>query len=247
MVLSFEVAAQTVAEKPFYMRFGGVVEHASETRFIDIECDGPRRIHGCGTGPDGLKRGIGGQFGTAGGFEVGFGYRVAPGFRLEGIIQSRPPFKFNGHSNYNLAPENQRATAEVSTLSVMSAAFYDFPETISMPFGDFRPYFGSGVGYSRNKISETRISFPNTTTVIPSGQTSSISAFLAIGILMPVSEVITLDIAWRYTELGQVETGPGNAYVEYRDGRPAILLPVSAETRGHLRSNGLAMSLIVPF
>ena len=240
------LVAQTVAEKPYYIRFGGVVEYAKDTIFSDVNCD--KAVYGCG------RQGVDpvvaqGAFGTAGGFELGFGYRLAPGFRLEGIVQNRPPFKFNGNTTYTFGPpEKQRANAEVSTLSVMTAVFFDFAETISMPFGDFRPYFGSGVGFSRNEISETKIGFPNTTTTVPGGRTNAISGFFSVGIMMPVSETITLDIAWRYTDLGKVESDPGNVYVHNNsDGSLRATVPGRTETRGRLRSSGLAMSLIVPF
>ena len=249
-VFSSGLSAQTVPEKPYYLRFGGVVEYAKDTRFQDIDCSDSnfRHTYGCGTGSDGNTTSSFGEFGTAGGFEIGFGYRLAPGFRLEGIVQSRPAFKFKGHSNHkNWLPDKQPVSAEVSTLSVMTAVFFDFAETISMPFGDFRPYFGSGVGFSRNEISETKLWLPSHTTTIPSGRTNSIATFFSVGILMPISEVVTLDIAWRYTDLGRVESGPGTMYVDYPDDRPTLAIPNLAETRGRLSSSGLAMSLIVPF
>ena len=57
------------------------------------------------------------------------------------------------------------------------------------------------------------------------------------------SERATLDVAWRYTDLGEVRTGRGAGRVVWRDGSRGPLPLDLAETRARLGSHGLRLSL----
>ena len=63
------------------------------------------------------------------------------------------------------------------------------------------------------------------------------------GSLCNHSERATLDLAWRYTDAGVIETGAGPGRVEWLDGsRDPVGLDL-APTQAPLRSHGLHLSL----
>ena len=88
-----------------------------------------------------------------------------------------------------------------------------------------------------------RMTFPRTTTVVPGARRTGLAWMLTAGVAVALGEHATLDLAWRYTDLGEVRTGRGADRVVWRDGsrepRPLDL----AETRARLGSHGLRLSL----
>ena len=63
------------------------------------------------------------------------------------------------------------------------------------------------------------------------------------GVATALSERTTLDLAWRYTDLGAIHTGRGEGRVVWRDGSREPLPLDLAATRAKLRSHGLRLSL----
>ena len=66
---------------------------------------------------------------------------------------------------------------------------------------------------------------------------------LTAGVATSLGDNTMLKLAWRYTDLGAVETGEGRGRVVWRD-RSRDPLPLDlAPTRAQLRSHGLRLSL----
>ena len=63
------------------------------------------------------------------------------------------------------------------------------------------------------------------------------------GVATALNERTTLDLAWRYTDLGAVHTGRDEGRVVWRDGSREPLPLDLAATRAKLRSHGLRLSL----
>ena len=195
----------------FYFRAGVVLDWSTQTRFRDEDCSSasPAALYGCGKGIDGAPRGSLGDFGTMAGFEFGLGYGLAPALRLEALIQHRPNFSFEGRANFNQTTGRQKVSADVSSLSGMLAVYLDLPELGLPRLGPFSPFIGAGGGLSRVAIDETRMQFTRTTTIVPGGDRVNLAWMLTAGLAAPLGERVTLDLAWRYTDHGVVETGKG--------------------------------------
>ena len=238
-------ARASPTSKDFYLRAGITFDRSKETRFRDRDCSAPRPGHfyGCGPGVDGAPYGSLGDFGTMTGFELGIGYRASSPVRIETSVQYRPSFSFDGQHNYSRKPPRS-VSATMSSLTAFISAYMDLPAPGADRFGSFRPFVGGGVGLSRIDIDDTRIDFPITVVTLPGAQRTNFAWMLAAGVAAPFGKKATLDLAWRYTHSGTVETGRGTGRTVCRtEGCPhASDYPVP-ETRASLRSHGLHVSV----
>ncbi|MCY3556701.1 MAG: outer membrane beta-barrel protein [Gemmatimonadetes bacterium] len=224
----------------FYLRVGASLDLSSKTRFGDRNClsTSPAALFGCGTGGDGIARGTRGDFGMAGGVEVGLGYLATPGLRLETSLSYRPRFTFKGTANFLQTDALQSVSADLRSASGMIAAHLDLTT-----YGPFRVFAGTGAGLHYIDISEFHMTFPRTQTIVPDGQQVDFTVMLAAGVATSLSDRITLDLAWRYVDWGIVETGSATGEVIWKDGSREPLELDLAETWAMLRGRGLRVSL----
>ena len=111
------------------------------------------------------------------------------------------------------------------------------------PLGPLSPFVGGGLGATRVASGETRLTFPKTRTLVPATRRTALTWRLTAGVGMSWGERTTLDLAWRYTDAGVIETGAGPARVEWLDGsRDPVELDL-APTHAPLRSHWLHLSL----
>lgn len=228
-----------------YLRAGLSLDRSRETRFKDRDCGAPRPGHfyGCGPGVDGAPFSSLGDFGTIAGIELGIGYVASPVLRVDATAEIRPEFSFDGHSNY-LRQHPKTVSADASSLSAMLSAYVDLARLGLPRFGPFTPFVGGGVGLSRIDIDDMRLDFPETVVTIPGGHRTSFAWMLTAGLSTSLGERMTLDLAWRYTDFGAVETGRGTARTVCRNegcGR-ASSYPVP-ETYARLATHGLRLSI----
>ena len=243
------VVSGAVTAADLYLRGGIGFERPTEATFMDPDCSStaPAALYGCGRGGDGAPRRSRGDFGTAPVLEAGIGYVAGPAARLEVLVEYRPRLAFEGHANF-LAPERrQTVTADLSSVSAMLAGFLDLPGLGLPRLGPFAPFVGAGAGVARTRIGETHMMFPKTTTIVPGASRTGFAWMVTAGVATALSERTTLDLAWRYTDLGTVHTGRGEGRVVWRDGSREPLLLDLAETRAKLRSHGLRLSLRYAF
>ena len=239
----------TVAAGGVYLRAGIGLDRPVETAFTDRNCSStaPAALYGCGRGGDGAPYRSRGDFGTVPVLEVGLGYLVAPAARLEVLVEYRPRFSFEGHANFLEPARRQSVAADLSALSGMVAGYVDLPALGLPKIGPFGPFIGAGVGVVRTRIGETRMTFPRTTTIVPGTSRVDLAWMLTAGVAVALGERATLDLAWRYSDLGEVRTGRGEGRVLWRDGsrepRPLDL----AATRANLASHGLVLSVRYAF
>ena len=233
------MAAGSAGAGDYYLRAGVGLDRPAETVFTDRDCSSvsPDALYGCGTGGDGAPTRSVGDFGTAPALELGLGYAAAPAVRFEVLVEYRPRFAFEGRTNF-LAPERrQSVVADLSSLSGMLAAYVDLPGLGVPRLGPFGSFIGAGIGAGRIRIGETRMMFPATTTVVPGQSRTGLAWMLTAGVAASLSERATLDLAWRYTDLGEVWTGRGTGRAVRRDGSreplPLDLAPTQARLAGH--------------
>ena len=252
LVTAIGTALPSPAFTQTYVRGGLLLDRGEETRFTDKDCDSesPAALYGCGMGIDDEALSSVGDFGEILGLEVGLGYTLQPSLRLEAAIQYRPDFSFNGRSNFmNLELTDRRSvSAELSVLSGALAAYVDIFELLLLQYATpIAPFIGVGGGLSRIEIGETRMDFPRTSTIVPGGDQVNLSWMLTAGFGISLRGRMTVDIAWRYTDHGAIETASGEGRVVWRDGSRQPLPLDLGGTRGHLRSHGLSVSLRYAF
>ena len=245
VVLAAAVSAETAAAEAFYLRAGIGFERPSETVFRDKDCEieTPVPLYGCGPAPDGAPYRSVGNFGTAAALEVGIGSIVAPALRIEALVEYRPSLTFGGRANYLDSELRQSVSVDLSVLSGMVAAYADLPVLGVPKLGPFAPFVGAGVGVARVRAGETQMMFPRTTTHVPGGHRTGLAWMLTAGVATALGESTTLEVAWRYSDLGMVQTATGGGRVVWRDGSREPLMLDQAASEARLRSHGLRLSV----
>lgn len=242
------LAAGAALAGDVYLRGGLGLDRPGSAAFTDTDCSStaPAALYGCGSGGDGAPYRSAGDFGTVPAVELAVGYGSGA-VRFEVLAEYRLPFDFNGRANF-LAPERrQSVSAEVSSVSGMLAGFVDLAGLGLPRPGPFAPFVGAGIGAAHTRIGETTMTFPATTTTVPGGSRTDMAWMATAGVALEVSERATLDLAWRYTDLGEIRTDRGAGRVDWRDGsrapRPLDLAPTRARLAGH----GVRLSLRYAF
>ena len=243
----FASAALTgsAAEAQGYLRAGVGIALDAPARFTDVDCEGvmPAALYGCGTGGDGEPLRSAGEFAASGALELGAGYAVRPAVRLELRVTYRPTVTFEGRANF-LAPEREQSvTAEGSSLAGLIEAEFDLPTPGGREFAGFRPFAGVGIGRVRHRLGETRMRFPATETFVPGASRTAWTWAVTAGMARPLGKRTALELAWRYTDQGDVETGTGGGRVEWRDGSRSLPLDL-APTRASLVHHGVRLSIV---
>ena len=101
----------------------------------------------------------------------------------------------------------------VSSTTLMFNGYYDI-----LQFGRFTPYLGAGLGLAYNKTDA--VSFTGPANVISGDSRWSLAWSLMAGVGISLTERTTLDIGYRYLDVGRAESGTidnlGNAFPKVR-------------------------------
>ncbi len=235
----------TAADNDAYFRIGAGLDRLSDTRFLDTDCrsEAPAALYGCGLGKNGDVLSTVGGFGRTAAFEVGWGRPVTASARLELSIDYRPRHTFRGAANFLAPGRRQSVEAEISSWTGLVSAYLDLPPVEVGDSPSARPFIGAGVGVGRNELRQMRQTFPKTTTVVPGGTWVGRVWMLTAGMAVPLGDAVSLDVAWRYTEAGYLETGRGEGRVIWRDGSREPLELDLAPTRARHQGHGIRVSL----
>ena len=253
------VIGASVPERAFpdsYIRGSVLFDRPKDTGFLDDDCSTADDRYACETGIDG-------DFETMTGLELGLGYAMMPAFRLEAALQYRPEFSFKGQADISLQddflPLNLTAerdfTADLTVWSAMLSAYLDIPipGLGLLRHTPLSPFVGIGGGVSRIEIGDadfggSQLESQASRLLLPGDHQFSFSWMLSAGIAVSLANW-TVDVAWRYTDLGGIESATGIAEDVCRlagCNLPDIDLPL-ASTLGELRSHGLTLSLRYAF
>lgn len=149
------------------------------------------------------------DLGTGRAFGFSVGKYITNGVRLELEAIKRTGYEYDAAF---IADPASTDNAKMQTEALLINGFYDFqPFTISNTA--ITPYLGGGVGVSRNKMGTT----VEHTNGIPTGFTvdsNTISQFaykLSAGILVSLTEQLSLDVNYQYVNLGDFK-GSGEVY-----------------------------------
>ncbi len=242
------LASDLALAEDYYLRGGIGLDRRVTTAFTDTDCTStaPTALYGCGTGGDGARLRSVGDFGTVPSVELGLGYETGA-VRFEVLVEYRPGFSFEGRANYPSAGRRQEVSADLSSLSGMLAGFVDLA-ALGLPRpGPFAPFIGAGIGAVHTRIGQTTMMFPATTTVVSGGNRTGLAWMATAGVALALDERVSLDLAWRYTDLGEVRTSRGPGRVVWRDGSREPLPLDVAPTKARFKSHGIRLSLRYTF
>lgn len=124
--------------------------------------------------------------------EGGFGCRITPYFRADVTVSYR--------DSHNFSDEAGTLDADVMSVTGMVNGYWDIAN-----FNGITPYVGAGVGVSANTIDNVSL---------PAGlSTNTIYDFayaLMAGVSFDVSDRLTVDAGYRFTELGAARSDGGD-------------------------------------
>ncbi|HEX2257083.1 MAG TPA: outer membrane beta-barrel protein [Afifellaceae bacterium] len=249
MALATGLGAPPAVAEP-YLRAGVGADWSEDARFRDRNCGAtqPPALFGCGLGQDGRPLGAYGDFGVSPSLEAGIGYRLLPALRGEAQLIYHPDFDYSGTANFLGVTGPQPVTAELETLSALLAGYLDLARLGVPSVGPVEPYIGGGIGLSRHSISSVIYRFPelgaNAATIVRGGTNTSFSFMLTGGAALPLSDRVTLDVGYRYLDLGKVRTEAGPARIVRRTFDRTLDI---AGTETSLTSHGISASLRVGF
>ncbi|MCW5713186.1 MAG: outer membrane beta-barrel protein [Bauldia sp.] len=238
--LTLPAAAQTSG--PYVRAMIGYDWSAAAT-FQDRDCSSSGAYFGCGPGVDGLQRAARGWFGSSGAYEIGIGTYAAPAIRVEATLGFRPGFAFSGTANFSKVDLPQPVTATAGQAGVMGFVYADLG-TMMGRTGPFQPYVGFGVGLSRNVVGEMLYEFPTLTqprySVMPGGVNYDVAVAVAAGVSYRASDRLTIDLGWRWTRFGVVETEEGELFIQYPNSDLTVAID---STFAVLKASGITLSL----
>lgn len=228
-----------------YVRLGVGADGSLPATFGDRDCDAvaPPALFGCGDGRNGEPLQATGSFGTSVGLDAGVGYRFNSWLRGEALLNYRPSYQYSGQANFLGGGSPQPLEADLSSVAGFGVGYVDLPR-----LGRVQPYLGAGVGVARNRISSVEYRFPSlpgdASTTIAGGTHTGVAWLLTAGLAVPLRERLSMDLAYRYTDLGRVQTDAGNATIERATGRRSLEI---AGTQSSLQTHGVMLSLRYAF
>ncbi len=133
--------------------------------------------------------------------DAGVGYRFAPFLRFEGSIGYIPSMAFNGTFN---DPPSSTTRTNIGAVVGLASAYIDFAGLFGRLPGNIQPFILGGAGFAtviNGPESDYRNGqYANTF----SGMTVTNVAWTAgAGVGVPISSRLTLDLTYRYLDLGQ--------------------------------------------
>lgn len=229
----------------FYGRLGIGVDWPEGSRYSDANCAStvPPALYGCVDGDDGQPLGADGSFDATPVLDTALGYRFNGWLRAEALLSWRPVMDFSGQSNFLGAGSSQPVSGSVSSLAGFGVAYLDLPR-----LGRVRPFLGAGLGVAHNRMGAMTYRFPalsaTATTTTADGSSTDLAYLLTAGLSVPVGDRLDLDLAYRFTDLGQVQTDAGEATVVRSSGTRSLDI---GGTKADLQSHGVMLSLRYAF
>jgi opacity protein-like surface antigen len=222
------------AESTVFGRAGGGWERGGDTTVRDVQCrsTNPPALFGCGFRAEG-------ELASAFFPEVAVGLEVTPRVRFELALAPRS-MELDANANFLGVTGEQPVTTEVrSTVLVLGGAVDLAPASWRV-----RPFVTAGAGLARNEIDAVVYAFPGlgpqALTVTRGGSQTDLVTTAGAGLTMPLSSSLSLDVAYRWTDLGEARTEAGAARIV----RPARELTIDVDaTRADVQASGVSVSL----
>ena len=157
-------------------------------------------------------------------------------------MSDRPGVAFDGEANFLGAGSNQPVSGDITQMAAMAFAY--FAPLAAMGIDSrLQPFLGAGAGVSRNEIGEMTYDFPDLRqprySVTPDGTSTDFAWSVTAGLSHEVSDRLALDLAWRYSDFGTVETDQGNLFNQFSSRTLDIEI---GETEAELTSHAVTLS-----
>jgi opacity protein-like surface antigen len=237
-VLAFCLASPAIATD-FYVRVSGGVDWLKDVNFSDDRDGSNPELFGAALGSDGRQIGAYGDYGAVAFIEGAVGMRLLPWLRTEFALAYRPDMDYSGQVNFAGLTGPQPVSGKAGSLSGLANLYLDINGMPGVSLGRFQPFLGGGVGFAANHLDEMTYRFPqlppkHTYSIVPSGDRTDLAFMLTAGTGYELTKQLILDISYRYTDLGRVQTNVGTMLM---DGSVTSL--VIGGTSAPLRSHGM--------
>lgn len=199
----------------WYARADMAAEWAPQADFSDDDAGAthPPALFGTIPGNDGRPIGAYGDCGAFAALELAFGRSILPWLRADLALAWRPHMVYAGKANFAGVAGEQPVSGTAESLSVLANVFVEIDRLLCFSAGPFRPFVGAGLGVSRNHMGEMTYLFPglarHKTSIAPAGSRTDLAFMLAAGTGIALTDRLTLELAYRYTNLGKIQTDPG--------------------------------------
>jgi opacity protein-like surface antigen len=135
---------------------------------------------------------------------IGVGKYFSDAFRGEIGISQRKGFKY--HTTAPGMPENYY-TADVESFAVFLNGYVD-AQPMTLLQNSITTYVGAGIGISRNKMNPLSIHSDGVLLGTASSNTETELALkFALGVLINLSDNVSVDLNYQYVDLGDIESG----------------------------------------
>jgi len=243
LLLSLALVSPACATE-WYLRISGGVDWLKDVNFRDD--GGGAALFGKVKGSDGKPIGAYGDFDTYGFVEGAAGLRLLPWLRSELALAYRPSMHFSGRANFLGVSGSQPVSGTADSLSGLLNFYFDANSLAGVALGRFQPYVGGGIGFATNGIGRMTYRFPqlsyHTYSIVPSGERTDFAFMATAGTGFELTKHLLLDISYRYTDLGRVQTNAGTMRM---DGSvPSVRI---GGTSAPLRAHGMLMGLRYQF
>jgi opacity protein-like surface antigen len=224
-----------------YLRLGGGFERSGATTLRDADCKSaqPPALFGCDGGIDGRPLAARGDAGDTPVMELAAGMTFGSNGRIEIALADRSGLDFDGGANFRGVAGAQPVRADGRSRSAMLIGAWNVAYVDGI-----RPFVFAGAGLARNETGPVTFAFPaigpEAVTVIQGGRHDEFAWTAGAGFSLPVNDRLTLELALRYSDLGELRTDDGQATIV----RPTRTLTLDiAGTRASLRTLGTTLSL----
>lgn len=216
----FPVSSVFAADTGLYGRCGMGVSFSEDSRFLDQSptSEAPPALFGDALGADGRVIAARGDFENSFLVEFEIGWQF-DWFHSGVNIAYRPDFEFSGDANFvNVPLDQQPVKADMTSLTTMITFVADLDRMSPVfQWGPICPFVGAAAGLGHNRIDKMTYRFPSisddSVTITPDGDwTGFVYAFTA-GFEYPVNQSLSVELAYRYCDGGEIETDTGSAHI----------------------------------
>lgn len=164
---------------------------------------------------------LSGSTGNSAIFDIGLGSRLTPFLRWDATLSYLPAMKFSGSGD----------AAHMNSWVGMVNGYLDLAGLMPRgAFGPLQPYVDAGIGGASNTI-DTLYTPLGGGSAINGNTRTSLAVGVGAGVGYPVAPNLTLDLAYRYLDLGEAETGTG--------GTAGTIAPLKTDVRENTVTLGM--------
>ncbi|HVA13878.1 MAG TPA: outer membrane beta-barrel protein, partial [Stellaceae bacterium] len=220
--------AQEMAPLPYGVYVRGDVGGAfgADTTFKDTNPTSPNSLLGTSTQPS--------ETGKSVIFGGGIGYRFNPMFRSDLTLDYIPSLSVKGHNSVATSATN---SADLSSLVGMVNGYLDINGFAPGMFGPFQPYLQGGVGFARNDLDKMTFGGPFAGAALGGSTRTNFAWGAGAGVGYALTPNLTLDVGYKYLDLGDMNTGSAMA---------GVATPLKADLHVHTVMVGVRFAFGAP-